>query len=41
MITQPSEVRSVRLDDLIDGIIQVRSGVQQQLREVELALKCL
>jgi ATP-dependent Clp protease ATP-binding subunit ClpA len=37
MSNQPSEVRAVRLDDLIDGIVQVRAGVLEQLAEAVLA----
>jgi Clp amino terminal domain, pathogenicity island component len=37
MTNQPSQIRSVRLDDLIDGIVQVRSDVLEQLAEAVLA----
>jgi hypothetical protein len=37
MSNQHSEIRSVRLDDLIDGIVQVRSDVLEQLAEAVLA----
>ena len=37
MENQPSIKQSVRLDDLIDGIVQVRSGVLEQLAEAVLA----
>jgi Clp amino terminal domain, pathogenicity island component len=37
MSNQPSQTRSVRLDDLIDGIVQVRADVLEQLAEAVIA----